>query len=211
MSKVRTVFFDLDGTLWQPRDVVLPAYHLAFERLGKPVPDEVTLLDTMGYPNAEIWERLLPGASAKERMQANELMGVAEQEVLSQGLAGPFPGVKTTLKQLHEQGVTLSIISNCDRHYLQAVPDSLGIGELFSHRFCAEDYRGLTKAQILRKLLPRFPEPAAMVGDRHHDIQAGLQNGLLTIGCLFGFGKQEEFEGADHLIHNFVELLEVLN
>lgn len=210
MSRMKTVFFDLDGTLWPPQGVVIPAYRLAFQRLGRPVPDDETLFDTMGYPNTEIWQRLLPDASSEERLMANELMGAAEQEVLKQGLGRPFPGVKRTLERLREQAVSLNIISNCDRHYLQAVPDMLGIGEFFDQRFCAGDYPNLSKAEILRKVLPKFASPAAMVGDRHHDVEAGLKNGLLTIGCLFGFGKVDEFSGADHLVNSFEELLAVL-
>ncbi len=45
-----------------------------------------------------------------------------------------------------------------------------------------------------------------MVGDRFHDVEAGLANGLTTVGCLFGTGTREELKQAHHLIDSFGEL-----
>ncbi|MNO07071.1 bifunctional 5'-methylthioadenosine/S-adenosylhomocysteine nucleosidase/phosphatase [compost metagenome] len=49
-----------------------------------------------------------------------------------------------------------------------------------------------------------------MVGDRSSDVEAGKKNGHTVIGCAYaGFGDGTELAGADVLITNFNELLEL--
>jgi phosphoglycolate phosphatase len=40
------------------------------------------------------------------------------------------------------------------------------------------------------------PVSAAIIGDRHHDVEAGRANGIASIGVTWGFGSREELEGA---------------
>lgn len=207
---IRTVFFDLDATLWPPHSVALPAFRQVLEELRQPVPSDEVLLGTLGYPTEEIWQKLMPNASSELQLQANALMVEKELAILEQGLAQPFPGVSATLQRLCDAGLALCILSNCDSEYLQAVPDTLGIGHYFTERFCAGDYPGLTKSEILRQVLPRFQQPVAMVGDRWHDIEAGRDNNLLTIGCAFGLGREQELARADHRIQHFAQLEQIL-
>lgn len=207
---IRTVFFDLDGTLWPPHSVALPAFQRVLQELGCPIPGDDALLATLGYPTEEIWQKLLPNAASEVRQQANLLMEKAELELLRQGRAQPFPEVNSTLKRFFDAGVNLCILSNCEGGYLQAVPDALGIGHYFTARFCAGNFPGLTKSQILGQVLPRFPQPAAMVGDRWHDIEAGKDNNLLTIGCAYGLGNEQELAAADYRIRQFSQLEQIL-
>lgn len=209
--RVKTVFFDLDGTLWPPHSVVLPAFRQVFCELGLPVPADDILLDTLGYPIDEIWLRLLPTAEAATRDLANQMMGQAETALITEGKGTLFAGVAHTLEALSTAGCALYILSNCQSEYLQVVPDALGIGQFFTGRFCAGEFPGLSKAEILTKLLPTVQQPAAMVGDRWHDIAAGKQNGLLSIGCSYGLGTDQELAEADVLIRAFPELLSILN
>ena len=210
MATVKTVFFDLDGTLWSPATVALAAYADVFRDLEVPLPDDATLLATLGYATSEIWRQLLPAAPLSLRRRAAALMEKRELARLKAGNMPTFPSVKETLTALKEAGLTLVVLSNCDVTYLSEVPDALGIGRLFDNRFCAAAYPGLTKAEILEQILPGFPRPAAMVGDRWHDMEAGRSNGLLTVGCSFGIGTSNEFALAHHVVKQFSDLAELL-
>ncbi len=208
--RVKSVFFDLDGTLWPPHSVVLPAFRRVFDQLGLPVPDEATLLDTLGYQNDQIWRGLLPDADDVIREQADHMMGQAEEDLLLEGHGKPFPGVVETMAALQGAGCSLYLLSNCGSKYLRTVPECLGIDQYLTDRFCAGDFPGLSKQQILATALPQVRLPAAMVGDRWHDIAAGKENGLLSIGCSYGLGDPRELADADRLIAQFAELLQVL-
>ena len=51
-----------------------------------------------------------------------------------------------------------------------------------------------------------------MVGDREHDIIGAKENGLESIGVLFGYGSRQELEkaGADQIAENVQELEKML-
>ena len=46
----RTIFFDLDGTLTDSKEGILNCLKYAFERMGRPVPPESTLIKFIGPP-----------------------------------------------------------------------------------------------------------------------------------------------------------------
>ena len=211
MQTIRAAVFDLDGTLWQPRSVVLPAYRRVFSQIGVPCPPDEVLLETLGHPFDVIWQKVLPGAEASVVSRAHDLMIEAERHYLYANDIDPFPGVLETLRFLQQNDVATFILSNCQRDYLDLVPDRLGIGGLLTDRYCAEDFPGLSKAEIIRTVRPLIERPAVMVGDRFHDIEAGRENGLLTIACRFGFGGDDEFMGADFLAQSFCEVQEIIH
>ena len=41
--RIKTVFFDLDGTLWSTAEVALLAYRQTFAALGRPLPEPAVL------------------------------------------------------------------------------------------------------------------------------------------------------------------------
>jgi phosphoglycolate phosphatase len=49
-----------------------------------------------------------------------------------------------------------------------------------------------------------------MVGDRHHDVDAGRAHRLTTIGVLWGMGDRDELSQADHVVSTPEELVELL-
>jgi phosphoglycolate phosphatase-like HAD superfamily hydrolase len=211
LTLIRTAVFDLDGTLWPPQVIVLPAYRKVFAELLLSCPPDAVLLETLGHQFDVIWEKVMPGATVAQKKKATELMALAEVEMLNTIPAKPFPGVRETLVSLRDKGVELYILSNCEKEYLFTVPDKIGIGELFTGRYCAEHYPGLSKSQILTEILPSLSQPAVMVGDRYHDMEAGRENGLTTIACLFGFGAPEELAQADYQAQSFAEVGEILD
>ena len=53
---------------------------------------------------------------------------------------------------------------------------------------------------------------AVMIGDRHHDIDGAKNNGISSVGVLYGFGNRAELEaaGADYISETPEALLELL-
>ncbi len=53
------------------------------------------------------------------------------------------------------------------------------------------------------------PAPAAIVGDRYFDVEAGRAMGLATVGVSWGIGSPSELRsaGADHIVNSPEELV----
>ena len=51
-----------------------------------------------------------------------------------------------------------------------------------------------------------------MVGDREHDIFGAKENGIASIGVLYGYGDREELQnaGALHIVETVDELKDLL-
>jgi len=51
-----------------------------------------------------------------------------------------------------------------------------------------------------------------MVGDREQDVQGAKENGLDSIGVLFGYGSREELEtaGATYLAETMEDILRIV-
>lgn len=209
MSKA--VIFDLDGTLWPATEIALPAFKKVLQELNLPEIADEDLARTLGYPLHEIWEMLLPVDKRHLADLADRMMEKAEAELLDKGHARTFPQVKETLEYLRECGYKTFICSNCQTAYLEFTPKALGINELFTQKYCAGLYPGLTKADMVAIIIKEHSITRGfMVGDRFHDIEAGEANGLTTIGCAFGTGLPEEIKRADYIIDSFAQLTQII-
>jgi phosphoglycolate phosphatase len=212
MENQKLLIFDLDGTLIHSGALVLPAFHQAIEQLPHhKLPDEATMLSTFGLPDHEIWEVLLPRASAEERLYAHQLCddyvqaGLQDRDIM-------FPHAREVLTELKQRGHILTTASNCGNTYLNDVLDSQKIRSLFTHPECLESVDGRVKADILTAHFARFDKTnAVMIGDRSSDLEAARVHGIPTVGCEFGagFAAQGELQGATYVIHSLPELLDL--
>ncbi|MEJ8548833.1 HAD-IA family hydrolase [Brevibacillus borstelensis] len=215
MSISFAVLFDMDGTLLQTERLSTPAFQKTFEELrerglwNKATPDEKELTNVLGMTIEQLWEKLLPGASEEVKVLADERMLENELILLKQGITDLYPGVREVLQELHANGAALFVASNGLERYIDGICEHFGIKPLFTDLYSAGRFGTKSKKDLVAKLIKDYEvKQAVMVGDRHSDVEAGLANGLKTIGCDFGFAKPGELDGADVVIHQFTDLLE---
>lgn len=205
----RLLIFDLDGTLYDTGTSFVPTMRAVYSECGLPYPGDSVVLDFVGepYPVFLDWliEQGLPGdrAALGGRISEIELASIRERGKL-------FPGVRETLVALRGGQYAVSLCTNGDMQYAEAVLSATGILHLFDE-LQTNETEGYTKAELVRDLLRRTPhERAFMIGDRYHDMQAGRANGCTVIGATYGYGPAEELEVADRLIDAFPDLPRVL-
>ena len=69
---------------------------------------------------------------------------------------------------------------------------------------------GLTKDGTLKLLLEKVqPQKVVMVGDRIFDINAAKANNIPSIGCLYGFCREEALT-ADYTAESVHEIAEII-
>ncbi|TGV30458.1 HAD family hydrolase [Mesorhizobium sp. M00.F.Ca.ET.186.01.1.1] len=217
MSIPFAIFFDMDGTLLQTEKLSTPAFVRTFERLRETglwqgeTPSEEDLVNVLGMTIEQVWQKLLPGASEEAVHAADTFLLENEIALLKEKVTDLYPGVRSTLEQLHAQRIPLFVASNGQEEYIEAICQEYGLKPLLTDLYSAGRFRTRSKNDLVAKLLSDYDiAHAYMVGDRHSDIEAGTANGLFTVGCDFGFAKPGELDGADMIITDFPQLLDHL-
>ncbi len=209
--------FDMDGTLFEATSIAEETFVRTFSRLrqaGVQMPDDIkreTIQKTYGYTHDKIWPTLFEReVTEEERELADRVILEEEVALLIEGKGRLYPGVVDTLKILHEEGAKLAVASNGQQGYIETIVEVNGMRDWFAGLYSASGYQVTTKIDLVQILLREIPhEVAVMVGDRTSDVEAGYYNGLMTIGCTYGFGGDAEIEKANVKVDDLREIVKV--
>lgn len=207
------VAFDLDGCLVDSKAAILASMGVALAAHGLPVPPDDDLAFLIGPPVHTGTEELLRRLGADlaltggvvEAYRADYRDTMLERTPL-------FPGMAEVVRQVAGAGVAC-IVTSKPLPFAEAIADHLGLRPLLAFvegpsMTALEEPKKVT----LGRAVERLPSLAVMVGDRHHDIDAGRAHGLRTVGVSWGIGGRAELElaGADVVVDTPAELAEVL-
>jgi phosphoglycolate phosphatase len=125
---------------------------------------------------------------------------------LSIELALTYPGVRELLEEL--AGATrLAVVTSKPAEYAVPILDALGFSPMMEVMEGPGPADTEPKTETLARALHRLElldqlDEVVMIGDRHHDIDAGRANGVGTIGVTWGFGSRAELVEAtpDHIV-----------
>lgn len=196
-----TIFFDLDGTLTDPKPGITRSLQYALEKLGRPVPAQDELTWCIGPPLRTSLVTLLGGEAEADRGVALYRERFGDVGLFENSL---YPGIEATLAALKPRA-RLFVATSKAHVYADRIIDHFGLRPYFDHVFGAElDGTRAHKGDLLAWALERTgtdPARAAMIGDRSHDIVGAKANGIDGIGVLYGYGSREELleAGAMHL------------
>ena len=200
----RTVLFDLDGTLTDPKEGITSAFAYALRKFGiEADPDALT--SVIGPPLMDSF-RDLYGFSHDEAVEAVREYRVYFSE---RGWAEnvPYPGIPELLSELRQEGRQLVLATSKPEMFTLRIMEHFGLKQYFD-LVCAapmDESDGGRKENVIAAALAGAgaagPEDAVMVGDRRYDVFGAHKNHIPAIGVLYGYGSREEFEeaGADHI------------
>jgi phosphoglycolate phosphatase len=214
-TRVSTLFFDLDGTLADPREGMTKCHQHALGRLGRPVPPPSELLQYIGPSLRWTFPRLLSTddpelieAAVGYYRERYGTVGLFEQEI--------YPGVPELLRSLHDDGFILYVVTSKPKVYAERILCHFGLDKYFVDVFGPElDGRFDDKTELIAHIFTQIacrPWQAVMIGDRASDILAGKANGMRTLAVTYGFGSVEELAptAPDCICHNPTEIRQVL-
>lgn len=206
MKKLKLVIFDLDGTLFRTETVDVEAFNRALEANGYKRRAEREILDLIGLTMRPMSEQLL---GTKDRHLVDKFISDAvefEREGIKKS-GQLYEGVLDFLGRLKKRNYILSICSNGNFDYV------MGIVEKFNlHKFFDEIWydKGIPKAQAVGIIKERFNASRfVMAGDRACDIEACRENGGISIGVSYGYGK-DEIKQADYIAKSIEEMEDII-
>ncbi|RKZ01946.1 hypothetical protein DRQ21_09635 [Candidatus Fermentibacteria bacterium] len=185
--------FDLDGTLHHTELALAPAIAKATAEItGKPEPQYETINSLYGEP-LEMFCKALVGTDERTVCSRFEKLVQKHQKVTLPVYGELYSGVTEMLQELQSMDFDLAVLSNAHMQYLDLVTETLRIRSLFVE--LAGRTGEASKTARLAEL-SRGYDFTVMIGDRYHDIQAGLENSLPVIACSYGYGSAQEHQGA---------------
>lgn len=198
------ILFDLDGTLIDSEVGIVASIEYALGKLGAPLPSRDILRTWIGPPLRATFPLAL-GDDAEAVEQAVALyrerfstIGWREHTV--------YDGIGEAIETLAARGATLAVVTSKPDLYAGRIVESLPFGARFERVYAVTpDSRVSEKAGLIAQALADFGRPAAqaaMIGDRHFDIEGARANGVRAIGAGWGFGSLDELRaaGADAIV-----------
>ena len=198
------ILFDLDGTLIDSEAGIVTSIEYALGKLGAPLPSRDILRTWIGPPLRATFPLAL-GDDAEAVEQAVALyrerfstIGWREHTV--------YDGIGEAIETLAARGATLAVVTSKPDLYAGRIVESLPFGARFERVYAVTpDSRVSEKAGLIAQALADFGRPAAqaaMIGDRHFDIEGARANGVRAIGAGWGFGSLDELRaaGADAIV-----------
>ena len=202
------IAFDLDGTISNPFDGISRSINHALQEVGQKALPGDSLKPYIGPPLQVIFSELLEDPENMNPAIEYYLERYKETGYRENVL---YDGVADLLHDLSETGVKLFVATSKRQDVAVKVLEHFRIDGLFDDILGC----GLTrkKSDLLMQIKSNHnPSEYIMVGDRHLDMEAASQTGYKGIGVLWGFGSETELResGADHLIENPHQLLEII-
>ncbi len=198
MPTIRTVLFDLDGTLIDSIELILSSYRHTMEAHGfADVPDDEWLRGVGTPLRAQL------GPWARDHGHLEALVATYRDYNLSHHdtMVRPFPRVSEAVRTIRERGLRTGVVTSKTREGTRRGLRLVGLEESIEIMICADD---VTNAKphpepVTRALaaLGADPMETIFVGDSIHDLHAGRGAGVLTGAVLWGpFSRQVLEPGA---------------
>lgn len=207
--KTESLIFDIDGTLWDSRELVAQGYNIQLRQEGLEhlcVTAE-DFLPLFGKVMTEIADVIFATVPPEERYALMERCMDTENRYLHEHSCPiGYPGVRETMEKL-SQKYRLFIVSNSQQGYPELCMEKLGLTPYICGHLCFGD-TGTEKGETIRRLMEKHGiTSAAYIGDTQGDLDAARQAGIPFIFAAYGFGNPEHWEAKIDCFSQLEELL----
>lgn len=205
------ILFDLDGTLIDTNELILRSFEYALEQH---VPGKYTradILPHMGRGLVEQMEEFVPGHAA-ELVATYRKFNIEQHDALVHA----FPHVQEVLKNLHEAGCKIGIVTSKQRLTAQMGWELCGLTPYLQTFVTIDDVQkhkpDPEPVQMAMQQLQADPARTLMVGDSPYDILAGRAAGVATAGVKWSLRGEEGLRSyePDHLVADMLELQAII-
>ncbi len=209
-----TVLFDLDGTLTDPAEGITNSVAYALERYGIRVEDKKSLYSFIGPPLNDSFMQYY-GFSPEKAMEA---IGVYREYFRDRGIFENevYEGIPELLDRIKKSGRKIVLATSKPEEFAVRILEHFDlIGYFDVVAGASMDEKRNKKGDVIKYAMEKGGLSAAgavMIGDREHDIFGAGENGLPSIGVLYGYGDRKELEaaGAAYIADAVKDIFELL-
>lgn len=207
LKETKSIIFDLDGTLWNPTNVIVKAWHIALKnenQIKKPITEE-DLQSVFGMQHDLIGETLFPYLKKDNRDELMEKCFNQENDTIKEFGGDLYENLEEVLIKLSKT-YKLYIVSNCQAGYVEAFYHYHKLDKYFLDFECSGN-TGLPKSENIKMIIERNKiDNPVYIGDTQGDFNATRLNGIPFVFAKYGFGT---VKGADYVISDIAGLLNI--
>lgn len=207
---IKNILFDLDGTITDPGEGITNSVIHALKKYGMEIPKRHMLYKFIGPPLAESFAKHC-GFSEEESYKAVEYYreyysdkGIFENKV--------YEGVPQMLDNLKKEGFGIYLATSKPGFFADKILKHFQLDKFFDGVVGSElNGERVNKSEVIACVIERYaPSAPIMIGDRSYDIIGAKENGISSVGVLYGYGERSELAGADYVVESVDELKEIL-
>lgn len=193
MEVIKTIFFDVDGTLADARLDISGAMNRVLKVLGRP---EKSAGDISSYIGTGVKDLIRKSLGEDDPALVDRATALYEEEYLKSPAdhAVLYPGVEKLLKDLQDK--RKFILTNRYSHLASALLEKLGIRGFFEDVFGGDDEDCIKPSScVMDRILPAVgvdKKEALIVGDMAVDVMTGKNSGVRTCWVTYGLGKRDD-------------------
>jgi phosphoglycolate phosphatase len=211
---MRTIVFDLDGTLIDTAPDLISTLNITLAREGMPaVPFEEARKTIGGGARGMIEKALIADGRADAKADLDRMFGdfIAHYAAHIADHSRPFPHLEPVLDRLSADGYRLAVCTNKLEWLSLRLLDRLNLTRHFA-AICGQDTFGMQKPdpEVLRRTIAKAggtTDRAIMVGDSGTDVRTARAASLPVIAVTFGYSEVPiESLQPDRLIDSYSEL-----
>lgn len=209
---IKNFLFDLDGTLTDPKIGITRCVAYAAQKEGLGEYDPECFVSFIGPPLKEMFmsyfnvdneagERLL-----KYYRERFSTVGLFENT--------PYDGIALLLENLKDKN--LYVATSKPEVFSLRILEKFGLLKYFKKVYgSALDGTHTQKSELIAHLLKSenlLPEECLMIGDRKYDVIGARENGIKSVGVLYGYGSKAEFDecNPNYIAESIDELAKLL-
>ena len=190
---MKSLIFDIDGTLWDTLKVAAASYNRQMEEdgYGHLAVTAQQLQTLFGRTPWEIADIIFDSVPAPRRYRLiDDCTARSLRDFVTDTTLTSYPKVRQTLEKLAKDH-RLFIVSNSELGYPELVIEKLGLEGLIEGHLCHGDTLK-SKGQTLKILMERYGlEEAVYIGDTQGDYEATVEAGIPFIWAAYGFGTPD--------------------
>jgi phosphoglycolate phosphatase len=215
--KYETIVFDLDGTLLNTLEDLTDAVNTALASENLPERSVEEIRGFVGNGIVKLMERAVPGGRQHPAFDSMMKEFRAFYSEHCQDKTAPYDGILELLKNLHEKGMKMAVVSNkADFAVKELIP--VYFADYISVCHGENEDEGIRKKPAPDMVFHALEEmncpveKAVYVGDSDVDLQTAKNAGMDCVGVSWGFRGRKFLEenGAKYVIDIPSELLEVI-
>ncbi|WP_017756392.1 pyrophosphatase PpaX [Calidifontibacillus oryziterrae] len=210
--KVDTLLFDLDGTLIDTNDLIIESFMHTLGQFFSPSQfKKEDILKFMGPPLYESFHMLNP-EKAQEMVEVYRKFNKEKHDELVK----EYDTVYETIEYFYEKGYKLGVVTSKTRNTVEMGLKLSRLKQFFEVVITVDDVAHAKPHPesifLALEQLRSKPEHTIMVGDNHHDIEAGKNAGTLTAGVTWSLKGPDYLKkyNPDFMLEKMSDLIEIV-